>query len=498
MRTRLAGAVAAGACVLAACGTAGAVPAGTTSEGTPGPTATGAPSRGTGPGQLAGPASWPGYHADQARTGAVPAPAPSVPRVSSASPVSPASSVSSVSSAPVRSAWSADLGAAVYGQPVVAGGRVLAATEGDRVVALDPATGRTVWSVSLGTPLTHVADVAGCGNVDPLGITSTPVVDLQTNTVFVVAEVVDAQGSVHHRLEGLSVATGAVRVAVDVDPPLPPGEQAVHLLQRAGFALGNGRVYVAYGGNSGDCGTYHGWVVGVMESGPPRPVSFEVAPDGEGGAIWASGGAPALDGRGTLYVTTGNANPGPPQGGPDPKRYTESVVVLSPDLRPLASFKDRVAGGDEDLSTSNPVLLPDGTVFAVGKTEIGFVLSQRDLSQVAAIGGICGSDPDGGPGYDRATNRLFVPCRDGGIQVVDLASRALGPRLAGANGPPILVGDRLWAVDYPGGTLVQFDAATGRALQTVAVGSTVPHFTSPSAGLGLVLVGTDHGVTAFR
>lgn len=483
MRTRLAGAVAAGACVLAACGTAGAGPAGTTSEGTPGATATGAPSRGTAPGQLGGPASWPGYHADQARTGAVPA---------------AVSSVSSVSSAPVRSAWSVDLGAAVYGQPVVAAGRVLAATEGDRVVALDPATGRTVWSVALGTPLTHVADVAGCGNVDPLGITSTPVVDLRTNTVFVVGEVVDGQGSVHHRLEGLSVATGAVRMAVDVDPPLPPGEQAVHLLQRAGLALGNGRVYVSYGGNSGDCGAYHGWVVGVMESGPPRPVSFEVAPDGEGGAIWASGGAPALDGRGTLYATTGNANPGPPQGGPDPKRYTESVVALSPDLRPLASFKDRVAGGDEDLSTSNPVLLPDGTVFAVGKTDIGFVLRQRDLSQVAAISGVCGSDPDGGPAYDRATDRLFVPCRDGGIQVVDLASRALGPRLAGANGPPIIVGDRLWAVDYPGGTLVCFDVATGRALQTVPVGSTVPHFTSPSAALGLVLVGTDHGVAAFR
>lgn len=421
--------------------------------------------------------TWPGYHADAARTGAVAA----IPSLE-----------------PATRAWSADLGAAVFGQPVVAGGHVIAATEGNRVVALDPATGRQVWAVTLGTPLTDVDAVAGCGNIDPLGITSTPVVDPATGTVYVVGEVSDGNGAVHHQLTGLDVATGAVRLSEGVDPPLPAGEEAVNLLQRASLALANGRVYVSYGGNSGDCGHYHGWVVGVMATGAPQLVSFEVAADGEGGAIWQSGGAPAVDARGHLYVTTGNANPDPPQGGPDPKQDTESVVELTPELTRVAAFKDRVAGGDEDLSTSSPVLLPDGTVFVTGKTEIGFVLRQGTLAQVATIPDVCGSDPDGGPAYDRADDRLFVPCRDGGIQVVDLATHTLGPLLPGANGAPILVGTRVWAADYHEGTLTEYDAASGRTLQTVSVGTTLPHFASPSAALGLLLIGTDHGVTAFR
>jgi polyvinyl alcohol dehydrogenase (cytochrome) len=421
-------------------------------------------------------APWPGYHANQARTGAVPAGA---------------------SLAGATRAWTSDLGGAVYGQPVIAGGRIIAATENNRVVALSPTDGTVLWSVSLGNPLTNVQSVAGCGNIDPLGITSTPVVDAASGTVYVVGEV--ANGStVHHQIEGIRIATGAVTLSKNVDPPLPSGESPLNLLQRTSLALANGRVYVSFGGNYGDCGNYHGWVVAVPESGTAANESFEVASDGEGGAIWQSGGAPAIDAAGDVYVTTGNANPDPPQGGPDPKKYTESVVKLTPDLKPLASFKDRVAGGDEDLSTMNPVLLPNGTLFAAGKTDIGYVLSQSDLSQKAAIKGICGSDPDGGPAYDAATNQIFVPCRGGGIQVIDLTADAAGQVLSGANSAPILIGSNLWAVQYPDGTLTEYDATTGKTLQSLSVGSQVPNFPSPRTGLGLLLVGTKSGVTALR
>ena len=277
-----------------------------------------------------------------------------------------------------------------------------------------------------------------------------------------------------------------------------PVSDPAQLLQRASLALGNGRVYISYGGNDGDCGTYNGWVVGVEETGPADPVSFEVAADGHGGAIWESGGAPALDAAGHIFVTTGNANPDPPQGGPDPKKYTESVVELSPDLAPIASYKDRVAGGDDDLATGNPVLLPDGDLFAVGKTDIGFVLRQSDLSQVAAIDGVCGSDPDGGPAYDPVTNRMFVPCRGGGIQVIDLSSRTLGPRLSGADSAPIVIGAHLWALNHSSGTLAEFDTASGRLLQTIQIKASTPIFNSPSTALGLLLVPTTTGVTALR
>jgi polyvinyl alcohol dehydrogenase (cytochrome) len=419
---------------------------------------------------------WLGYHADQARTGAIPADPSLDPTVKS---------------------WTAALGGVVHGQPVVVDGRIIAATEGNRVVALDPRTGKILWSASLGTPLSNVDNVAGCGDIDPLGITSTPAVDITSNVVYVVGEVSTGGANVHHQLEGLNIATGAVVVSDNVDPPLPTGERAVNLLQRTSLALANGRIYVGYGGNDGDCGNYHGWVVAVDESGTPHEASFEVASDGEGGAIWGSGSAPAVDAAGNVYVTTGNANPDPPQGGPDPKKYTESVVKLSPALAPIASFKDTVAGGDEDLSTGNPVLLPDGNLFAIGKTDIGYVLTQSGLKQIAAIKGICGSDPDGGPAYDAKTNHIFVPCKNGGIQSVDLTNNTVGPKLTGANGAPILIGQDLWAAEYPAGTLSEFNAASGARLQTVRVGEKISNFTSPSSALGLLLVGTDTGVTAF-
>jgi polyvinyl alcohol dehydrogenase (cytochrome) len=433
------------------------------------------PTAATGSAQATGaPAEWLGYHADQARTGAVDVPSPGN----------------------VRVAWRARLGGAVRGQPLVADGRIIAATETNRVVALDPGTGRVLWSTSLGRPLTEVAATAGCGNIDPLGVTSTGVIDPATGTVYVVGEISDGDGGVHHRLFGLDLATGRIRVSAVVDPPLPRGESPVHLLQRASLALGNGRVYVPYGGNLGDCGRYSGWVVGADLTDPSRQVSFRVATNGEGGAIWQGGGAPALDDDGNVYVSTGNANPFP-QNAPDPVRYAESVVALSPDLRVLATFKDQEAGGDLDLSTGNPVLLPDGRVFAVGKTDIAFLLRRSDLHRVAEVRGVCDSDPDGGPAYDRATNRVFVPCRGGGIQVVELSGPRLGPRLAGADSAPIVLGGTVWALDSGTDRLAAFDAASGKRRQSVAVGADVPVFASPSAGLGLLLVGTTDGVTAF-
>lgn len=415
---------------------------------------------------------WAGYHSDRRRTASVSGTAPD----------------------PARRAWSVGLGSTVYGEPVALGDAVIVGTESDEVVALDRATGHRLWSYRLGSPLTNVTERAGCGDIDPLGITSTLAIDARRGEVFAVGEVVDSQGAVHHRLVGLSVASGHPLLNEYVDPPLPAGESSIQLLQRAGLAVGNGRVYIGYGGNDGDCGSYHGWLVGASETRPGDLTGFEVARDGEGGAIWLSGGAPAIGSDGSVYVTTGNANPFPP--GTDRLEYTESVVKLSPTLRVLASFKDRAAGGDEDLATGNPVLLAGGLVFAVGKTDTGYLLRASDLSRVALVRGVCGSDPDGGPAYDAATERLFVPCRGGGIQVIDVGTRMLGPRLAGANGAPIVVGSTLWAANYPTGGLTEFSVRSGARLQTVRTDA-LPTFATPSFVDGMLFIGTDTGVAAF-
>src|SRR6185503_16810874 len=71
------------------------------------------------------------------------------------------------STAPPAIAWHAQLDGAVYGQPLLVGGRVLAATENDSVYALDPSDGTVLWHAHVGTP--QPLSALKCGDIDPLG-----------------------------------------------------------------------------------------------------------------------------------------------------------------------------------------------------------------------------------------------------------------------------------------------------------------------------------------
>src|SRR5439155_27290086 len=154
-------------------------------------------------------------------------------------------------------AWTAPLDGAVYGQPLVVGGRVFAATENDTVYALNPAGG-VLWSAHVGQP-EPLSDLP-CGNIDPLGITSTMVYDPGTNRVFALAETTGGA----HTLFGINADTGAVEVRAAAEPPL--GTPKAHL-QRGALTLLNGRIYFGYGGLLGDCDQYIGAVVSLTTSG---------------------------------------------------------------------------------------------------------------------------------------------------------------------------------------------------------------------------------------
>jgi outer membrane protein assembly factor BamB len=419
--------------------------------------------------------SWTTYHGNNARTG-----------IDNTEP----------NLASIHTAWANNLdGAAEYGQPVVADGRAFVATENDNVYALNEHNGRVLWSHNLGAPLTNVTANTGCGNIDPLGITSTPVIDLARSTVYVVAET-SANGNppVSFRLEGFDLVTGALRLSANATPALPPGESPIHLLQRAALAVANGRVYVSYGGLIGDCGTYHGWVVGVEENGVGANVQFNTTPGGFGGALWSAGAGPSIDAAGNVYVVTGN-----PNGSGVAINYADDVIKLSPTLHVLAAFHDAAAdpGGDQDLGTGDAVLLPNGNLFAVGKTDIGYLLRQSNLSEVAAIPVNGCGDPDGGPAYDPANNTVYVPCRGGSyIQPVNLTTKSAGNPIGSVKGAPILVDGFLWAIDYDSSIMQQISPTTGQVLQQIQLPS-VPNFASPSSADGLLFVGTNSGVMAL-
>src|SRR5207248_330886 len=150
----------------------------------------------------------------------------------------------------VRKLWTTpSLDGDVYAQPLLIGNKVVVATENDTVYVLRAADGSIVWKRHLGEPVP--ASSLPCGNVDPVGITSTPVVDVRGGRIYVVALVQPT----HHVLFALTLATGRVAASARVDAE--SADAAVHN-QRGALTLSNGTVFVPYGGRYGDCGDYHG------------------------------------------------------------------------------------------------------------------------------------------------------------------------------------------------------------------------------------------------
>jgi outer membrane protein assembly factor BamB len=409
---------------------------------------------------------WPVYHGNDTRTG-----------VASGFPALHGGLVQ---------AWSATLDGAVYGEPLGVSGRVMVATENDSVYSIDPANGRVAWRRHLGTPVPLSS--LPCGNIDPLGITSTPVYDRASGSLFVVAELAGP----HHVLFALDASTGVVRWSRSVDLP---GDSPLAHQQRAALALGNGYVYVGFGGLAGDCGAYRGKVVGVPVSGHGATIAYRV-PVAREGAVWATGG-PVLDTHGNLYVSVGNGSSTTTYDGSD------SVLELSPTLKLRSRFAPsqwaQDNASDADLGSLSPVLVPGGWVFIAGKSGIGYVL------RAGALGGIGGQVSSrlvcaafGGAAQSGST--IYVPCSDGlrMIQIGSSGSIRLGWKAqAGANGPPVIGGGAIWSLALGSGELQALSPLTGAVLAQIAVGP-VPHFASPTLWDGLVLVGTMHGVTAIR
>ena len=207
-------------------------------------------------------------------------------------------SVSSPAPGQVRRAWTAAVDGAVYAQPLIIGSEVIVATENDTVYALDASTGAVRWSRHLASP---VPSGLPCGNVDPSGITGTPVADVAAGRLWVVT--FTSAPAYRHTLWSLSLATGTTvsQRPVDVSGSDPRAQQ-----QRGALTLLGSRVYVPFGGLYGDCSDYKGRVVGAPTSGAGPLVSFTTANDRQAG-IWAPAGE-SVRGN-SLYVATGNGMP---------------------------------------------------------------------------------------------------------------------------------------------------------------------------------------------
>jgi polyvinyl alcohol dehydrogenase (cytochrome) len=388
----------------------------------------------------------------------------------------------------------------VYAQPLVFGSRVYAATENDTVYALDAGSGAVVWRRSLGTAVP--AGTLPCGDISPtVGITSTPVIDRSSGRIYAVADTLSG-GAVSHQLFALDAATGAVvpgfPVAVD-----PPGQDPKAVLQRAALSLDAGRVIVPYGGNSGDCSTYHGWLVSVPASGSGAPTTFEVdAGAGESqGAIWGAGDGPSQDGAGHLFVETGN-------GSSTTADLQESVVELDPSVNVLAHWTPAnwkaLDTSDTDLGSMEPLQLPGGMLFVNGKDGVGRLISATALGTTGQVfsAQLCSSGGAFGASLYHA-GVIYVPC-SGGLTAVSLAadSTSFTPLHSfsappGAAGPPILAGGLVWSTGWRSSQILYgLDPSTGAVRFQQNMG-TFDHFATPSAGGGRLFVAAGSKVSAL-
>jgi outer membrane protein assembly factor BamB len=382
---------------------------------------------------------------------------------------------------------SPDLDGAVYAQPLIVGDRVLVATEGDSIYALDAASGRVVWRTNLGDPVPRSS--LPCGNIDPTGITGTPVVDTSSGILYTVA--FEAPG--RHELVALSIADGSIQFRRPADPV---GVDPLVHQQRAALTISGDRVYWAFGGLFGDCGDYHGVVAGLGLDGSGPMVSYRV-PSGRAAGIWAPPG-PAVDTDGDLFVATGNSFSASSFDGGN------AVIELSPKLRPIDQWAPanwlELNRGDVDLGSFAPRLLPGGLVFQSGKEGVGYLLRRDRLGGIGGevfSGDVCDGGAYGGAAVSGSL--VYVPCTGGlvALNVTSVPAFTVSWRADGFQaGSPVVAGGAVWTVDFDSGTLLGFDARYGDQVFSAAIGS-VAHFTSPAAvGGRLYVAATDH-IVAF-
>jgi len=306
------------------------------------------------------------------------------------------------------------------------------ATEHDSIYAFDayghPAS--PLWRVNFlrkGVTTVPEDDVQCPFIVPEVGITSTPVIDADTGTLYVLARTKERAGSrsAHYtqRLHALAVTTGLEKFGGPVDIKATingrgtgsrSGKVEFDPLRenpRASLLLANGSVYLTWA-SSCDVGPYHGWVMAYDAHTLKQKAVFNASPDGDASGIWAGDTGPVADARGNLFLATGNGRFDAVKGGRD---YGDSLLKLDGQSLKLDDYfapfnVDKLDADDNDLGSGGPVLLPSqsgphphlvviagkgGTIYLIDRDHMGHYQPNDDSLAVQTIpspgGGVFGS-----------------------------------------------------------------------------------------------------------
>ncbi|MEP6919247.1 MAG: hypothetical protein ABJC89_26630, partial [Acidobacteriota bacterium] len=297
---------------------------------------------------------------------------------------------------------------AVYAQPLYMAGITVkgiprnvlfVATMNDKLYAFDAdsSSPSPLWMRDFTSPPSVTAipitDIAGpnlnvIGNV---GIQSTPVIDDVAGTIYLVVRTKES-GAYVQRLHALDITTGLPRQGSPVtitgsvagtapDSTVGPNGRIVTFdpkmnAQRAGLALTNGVVLIAWGSHE-DLPPYHGWVMGYDSSSLARVGVFCVTPDVYAGGIWQGGRAPTIDAAGNAYYATGNGL------WDGTRHFGDSLLKFSVSRSGLTLLDYFTPGNqaalnaaDDDLSGSGFTMLP-GTNLLLGGGKQGVLYLLR-------------------------------------------------------------------------------------------------------------------------
>jgi hypothetical protein len=252
---------------------------------------------------------------------------------------------------------------------------VFVCTESNSVYALDAdAPGVIYWHTNFGIPFTPPSS---CTDLTPIvGITSTPVIDLGSGTIYVETKL----QSGNHELHALDITTGAEKFGGPVTLAATGFTGSIEH-QRSGLLLLSNVVYLGFASHC-DQNAYHGFLLGYNATNLALQYTFNATPSGSEGGIWSSGMAPAVDTNGNIYVITGNGTfDGTANFGMSMIKLSGSLTVE--DYATPTNYTT-LNNHDLDFGTGGGVLIPPNYLVCIGKDTNLFL---ADINNMGHLGG---------------------------------------------------------------------------------------------------------------
>jgi hypothetical protein len=277
---------------------------------------------------------------------------------------------------------------------------VYVATESNSVYAIDVHDGTVLLKPNFGTPVGYPL---GCNNNGPnVGITSTPVIDPSSSTLYVMTYTQATAGPTY-TLHALDLGSLTDKV---VPPPVVTASQllnngttfdfnATYQRQRPALLLSNGSIYAGFGSFCDGAanvsrGWLLGWTAGSLAPFPSNELTDLQATDPDTfflSSIWMSGYGPAVDDAGNILFVTGNSDPNTYDGSTN---IQESVVKVSSTLTGVLDLftpdnQVSLDQGDTDFGSGGVLVLPDQPgstphlAVAAGKYGVMYLMNEDNL-----------------------------------------------------------------------------------------------------------------------